>query len=761
MSQINDVMNKSVGLNPRYECVDIVGSDVVLLQSDVGPDFDVIEAPGVGKVIGLLRKGPHQVDDLIRRCRKVLVLDDVLKLLEQLEIDQYVVEWPPDLAPEAVWLSTMLDASPKKIAQALRQTHVALRAFNVEPELFQEGLAAMKIQVKEQADLTVVLVDDYLNPCLKEVNQEALQSRKPWLLVKPVGREFFIGPLFIPGETACLACLAERLLYNTPAQGLREARRDRPVRPSMPRKLPPLATTARDCAAWVLMQWIVHGRHEPDLISFDTRTWQFQRHVVSRLPQCPVCGPERCAVDQEPTLPTLQSRRKRFMTDGGHRQHTPEEAYRQVEHLVDPKTGVIRSMERLDLPGAEQVQIYRADISLMHRIDSLEKLFFDTFYSMGLGKGKTDAQARASALYEAIERLSAVWRGREYVRWNTYHELKPYAFHPNKLLGFSEEQYRTRNAWNATCASSRLYVPAPFDENKKIAWVPVFSVDNRIRRYIPAAFAYFGHPGVPFCFADSNGNAAGTTIEEAILQGFLELIERDAVAIWFYNKLRRPGVDLQSFADPFFAEMQRYYEETLGRDLWVLDVTTDLRIPTMVAVSCRTDRQPESITMGLGCHLDPLIAINRSLTELNQSLPSVLHTAAEDQALKVPEAPMIHGGFTHLSLETDPYLMPSDSKPRTRHDYNRTYAPPLWSEEDVLEDVLTCVKLAQDCELETYVLNLTRADLGVPVVKMVVPGLVHFWRRLGPRRLYEVPVKMGCVEGQRTEEKMNTKSIYM
>jgi ribosomal protein S12 methylthiotransferase accessory factor len=44
-----------------------------------------------------------------------------------------------------------------------------------------------------------------------------------------------------------------------------------------------------------------------------------------------------------------------------------------------------------------------------------------------------------------------------------------------------------------------------------------------------------------FCRADSNGNAAGNTLEEAtILQGFVELIERDSVALWWYNRLRRP-----------------------------------------------------------------------------------------------------------------------------------------------------------------------------------------------------------------------------
>jgi thiazole/oxazole-forming peptide maturase SagD family component len=49
---------------------------------------------------------------------------------------------------------------------------------------------------------------------------------------------------------------------------------------------------------------------------------------------------------------------------------------------------------------------------------------------------------------------------------------------------------------------------------------------------------FFGYPAEPshdFCRANSNGLAAGSNLEEAILHGYLELIERDSVAVWWYN----------------------------------------------------------------------------------------------------------------------------------------------------------------------------------------------------------------------------------
>ena len=87
--------------------------------------------------------------------------------------------------------------------------------------------------------------------------------------------------------------------------------------------------------------------------------------------------------------------------------------------------------------------------------------------------------------------------------------------------------------------------------------------------------------GAPAQFhADSNGCAAGNTLEEAIVQGFLELVERDAYAIWWYNRLQRPEVDLGQFDDSYVRDLQTQLAET-GRRLWVLDVTSDLGIPTL------------------------------------------------------------------------------------------------------------------------------------------------------------------------------------
>ena len=98
-------------------------------------------------------------------------------------------------------------------------------------------------------------------------------------------------------------------------------------------------------------------------------------------------------------------------------------------------------------------------------------------------------------------------------------------------------------------------------------------------RYLPSAYCYYGHPESAqfFCATDANGTAAGNTIEEAILQGAFELIERDAVALWWYNRVARPHVDIESFRVPYTASLRRHYE-AIGREFWVLDLTHDLDV---------------------------------------------------------------------------------------------------------------------------------------------------------------------------------------
>ena len=154
-------------------------------------------------------------------------------------------------------------------------------------------------------------------------------------------------------------------------------------------------------------------------------------------------------------------------------------------------------------------------------------------------------------------------------------------------------------------------IPEPFSPKANLQWSPVWSMTQQRFRYLPTQYLYFKYPkqGELDCtIACSNGNASGNTLEEAVLQGFFELVERDAVAVWWYNQIPRPSVDISSYADSAFDKLLRYYHQ-LGRKVWVLDLSHDLDIPAFVAVSSLADNKSEQLLMGFGCHFDTRLAI--------------------------------------------------------------------------------------------------------------------------------------------------------
>ena len=98
-------------------------------------------------------------------------------------------------------------------------------------------------------------------------------------------------------------------------------------------------------------------------------------------------------------------------------------------------------------------------------------------------------------------------------------------------------------------------------------------------------------------------------------------------------------------------------------------------------------------------------------------------------------------------LKDHPYLTPGDSSVR------QPYVGSKFNELDKRDQVMACVRLAKQQGLDFLVLDQTRPDIEVPVVRVVVPGLRHFYRRFASGRLYDVPVKLGLLDRPLSEER--------
>jgi ribosomal protein S12 methylthiotransferase accessory factor len=696
-------------------------------------------------------------DDVCDRLRGQAAPAEVYFALTQLERKDYLCEEEDALPAGQAALWSSQDVAPGTAARRLKERPVGVRAFGVDADPFLELLQALHVRVAADGPADVVLTDSYLRGELEECNAEALRAARPWLLIKPSGRQVWVGPLFRPGATGCWECLADRLRSNSPVASYLQGRDGHAGAIVSDRAgTPATVQVAWGLAASAVAAWVVRGEL-PDLDgkvqTLDVPSWRLQTHALVRLPFCPVCGWPGEARPFRP--PALESRRKTFTADGGHRVVPPEETLTRHGHHVSPITGAVPMLER-GAPGGDGVlHVYVAGNNMARPYRNLAHLRGD-LRSMSAGKGTSDVQARASGLCEGLERYSGVYRGDEPRRLARRRDLGTAAVPLEDCLLFSERQYRERDARNET-GSRFSFIPVPFDTEAEVDWSPVWSLTRREVRYLPTAFCYYDYPQPEdriYCLACSNGNAAGNTLEEAILQGFLELVERDGVALWWYNRARRPGVDLDSFGEPYLGRLQAFLGQH-RREFWVLDLTADLGIPVFASVSRRTDGPPEQIVLGFGAHLEPKIALLRAVTEMNQMLASpLLKPDAKEVGDRDMDPETAHWLRT-ATAANQPYLLPAEGPARTGSSYSGEWA------EDVTEDVRVCQALVERAGLEMLVLDQTRPEVGLPVAKVIVPGLRHFWARFAPGRLYDVPVRLGWLPRPLAEEELNPIPMFL
>lgn len=723
---------------PGYR-VEIVGGSVLLLGERTRV---ALSAPAYRRVAPLL-DGVRDVDEIVRLVHGSLSPLEVHAVLERLERRGVVCEAVPERdGPQAAFWSAQ-DLDPAEVAVRLKQRYVAVRAIGSGDHDLAGVLARSGVRVwpeGPQPSLTVIVTGDYAHADLARHNRDALRDGLAWMLVKPGGTEPWIGPVFVPGETGCWRCLADRIEANRPVEAMIRHRLGNAARPPAASSLPSTVAAIVSLAAVHVHRRLAADATELDgeLRSVHLATLGTTRHVLVRRPQCSACGVPEPARSQ-PIV--LRDRHKAATTDGGHRAHAPATTLRRLEHHISPITGIVRGLTRFDTPS-ELMSVYRA----AHPFGGIEtdgRVLLHGAAGVSHGKGMTDAQSRASAVGEAIERYCGVYTGLEDRRTATWAEIGDDAVHPAVLLQVSEAQLRGRDEWNRS-HSAFAWVPQPFREERELEWTPAWSFTEGRFKSLPTAFCFYGYPLADdheFCRADSNGNASGSTIEDAILQGFLELVERDSVALWWYSRARRPAVDLDAVDDAYAAGLRRAYGE-LGRELWALDVTSDLGIPVVAAVSRRVDGGPEHVIQGYGCHFDPAIALGRALTELNQ----MLAIGQGDPGARDPDN---ERWFADATIENQPYLVPDPSAAHVPVPRDRSWSANL------RDDVESCVEIVAEHGMELLVLDQSRPDVGVPVVKVVVPGMRHFWPRFGPGRLYDVPARLGWVDGPLAEGELN------
>ncbi|TQF70524.1 hypothetical protein FLM44_05365 [Pseudoalteromonas luteoviolacea] len=418
-------------------------------------------------------------------------------------------------------------------------------------------------------------------------------------------------------------------------------------------------------------------------------------------------------------------------TDGGYRSISRNETLDRVMPFVNPITGFISELE--EISQNEDLKIYRSAYYLNYNGKQLPNE--DSFVELSLGKGSGQLQSKCSAIGEAFERKAGQFYNNEKIYLSSTSELDLRYYLPADLCEFSDIQMEEFALADGPSKTAPQWVK-PYDKNDKINWTKVWSLTKSEFVYMPTTFCFGNTPfeNDKYSMYCHNGNACGSSIEEAILQGLFEVVERDAVSIWWYNQVAVPGIS-QSILSP---ETRHLVDNALGEewDYWLLDVTNDTTICTVVAVA--QNKYTREISLGFGAHFDTAIAATRAITELYQLV------TIKDK---------VTGPFDFNKIRYLPYLQP--------HANRRANKKLSYSGNNIKEAINLVVECLAKIGVETCVLDYSRKHLPLKTVKVITPGLCHFWPRYRTKRLYQTPLNMGWLEYAHKEGELNPLELYL
>lgn len=699
--------------------------------------------------VAALIDGKRSVREIIAALGNMFNELEVLNALDYLQKKACVVvgdDYQP--SPEtALWESVAggaADGTVPSFDGTNEETAITIENWSgVTCESLAQVLVASGAKLESGSRMRIVLIDHIMRADFSAISAAMSAANSDWLLVSRMGANPSIGPFFSKNEGPCADCLRHWILGNRPVEhwlmraGIGHAQ-----------FLPDAHAPCADYALFGMValtlgkmlrnrQFAKELRHT--LWQLDLTGMKYHAHHVQKRPQCPTCGDRAWMQEQAYRPLKLSSAPIERGIEGGYRSVDPNVTYERYRHLISPVTGAICYLHTMPGRHAGMRKVYVAG----YMVCPSQPPTGNAFDKICAGKGQSDEQARASALCEALERYSGVYQGDEAVVRGNMHSVGNgrQAIHFNALQNFSDTQFADRERINSLTDDRRKQIPEPFTETSEIDWTPAWSLVTNSLVYVPLTYCYAEAPwesGGQYGIHNPNGAAAGNCIEEAVLQGFLELVERDAVAIWWYNKLRRASVNLMSFRDAYFQNLCDQYR-ALGWELHVLNLTLDLRIPVFAALAI--DPINGRRVIGFGAHLDARLAVQRALTEVNQLFdPSQRNADPWDRSL----------------LGDESFLLPDpDQSPVLASEFQSS------DFSDLAAALEYCINLVRELGCNFLVVNKTRPDIGLPVVQVIVPGLRHFWPRFGPGRLYDVAPAIGLSDRRILETELNRAPLFL
>jgi len=381
-----------------------------------------------------------------------------------------------------------------------------------------------------------------------------------------------------------------------------------------------------------------------------------------------------------------------------HRSKTPDSTLQFIQSIKE-------LVSMIDFREASDLDRIGIPVFICHRTRP------DNSKTSHTGKGVSQIQAQVSLTMESIERYSSEFK----------EEYK------SKLVSGSYNQLKKKcNILNPH--DMILSKISDYDHDRNIHWVWGCDLARDEDILVPACAVYHPYHLDDAFLMDThtNGIAAGNTMEEAVVHGLAELIERDAWSIARYEG---------NFSDALFIEDEpanqfiiNIFDKFEQADIEIVakDITSDIGVPVIAAFSRDLVYPAMKPVDGFGAHLDPRVAMIRSLLEIVTTRALFIHKF----------------GIEGMCEPVTAYLGEQERTDDPRfyaYNYKGLRDIEVSYSKDILQDVRTIIGKLQARGLERVIaVDLTRPDTGIPTVRMIVPGLETYCfdkMRMGARIL--------------------------
>jgi len=322
------------------------------------------------------------------------------------------------------------------------------------------------------------------------------------------------------------------------------------------------------------------------------------------------------------------------------------------------------------------------------------------------GKGSTEQRARISAVMESFERCLAERPG----------------LNSNIAGGISApalvESYAKAIESCNLLDPKTLLLPQPYVPQSLLEWVGAYDLINEEEVFVSANAVYHPYDAPGQCqklfLSNTNGLASGNVIEEAILHGLLEVIERDAISTAQFTRNLGKEIVLTEKDGYLYELAKKFKDAEIELKVWL--VPTDTGIPTVIAATDDVKlKDPALLVMGAGSHLKPEIAVARAITEAAQSRVVQIQGAREDTDR---EGFIRSVGYDRMK-RLNGFWFEEGEKVSLSEVQDLSRKSPAENIDVILEKLR---KLAE----RVLVVDLSREEVAVPVVRIIIPGFELF-----------------------------------